>query len=343
MKTKVSLKITSLIVLLLITLPLGVYISLFTLSKLHDDAMMVNNIGFIRGSTQRLSHDNTLFQKQTIIYDIEDKFNKIDENYLSENHTYLPTGDFSGHYAQLKQYWKDLKTGVLQDKNIEQLYQIQKACWESADKTANAASAIAEVKHKRLVYTLTSISLINFILLSIALFLIYTEVKNKLEVNVLQDPLTQLYNRTHLFHELKSRIKSFERSPHPFSIIFIDIDHFKEINDTYGHHIGDTILQGFASIMKESLRDEDSAFRYGGEEFIILARFSDSSQAHKLCERLRQRIEDHNFGLIRPITISLGLCEYSEGCKIDTLISHADNAMYRAKRQGRNQTCVYHP
>jgi len=341
MKTKVSLKIIFILVLLISTLPLGVYISLSSLSKLENDANTVNDIGYIRGSTQRLLQCRFNGNQKKIIKEIEVKFQEVDNDFISKHKGYLNISSFQTHYDQLKGCWKELKHVISESNSQEKIYLTGELCWNIADNTTNAATKIAEKKHDQIVITFFVIGTVIFVLLSFTLFLIYTEVRNRLEINVLQDPLTKLYNRNHLLEQLQGRIKSFERSRRPFAILFIDIDHFKQINDSYGHNTGDDILKNFASLLQLTLRDEDIAFRYGGEEFVVLAKDADTSQAYKLAERVRKKVEAYDFKIDHPVSISLGVSEYSKDDTIDKLLTHADNAMYKAKNKGRNQTCTY--
>jgi len=343
MKNKVSLKIISLLFLLLSTLPLGLFLSLSSINKLQNDANAVNSLGYIRGSSQRFSHITADEEKQHRINEIEKKFIEIDSSFLPQNKDYLKLSNFTKHYNELKTNWNTLKIQILSNVSQEQLLESKKACWKSADQTTNAATKISEQKYKEMIFGISAIGIFIFILIFSVIFLMYTEVRNKLEIEAIHDPLTNLYNRTHLMDELQGRIKVFERLKQPFSLIFVDIDHFKDINDNCGHLVGDKVLKEFAYIVQEELRDEDKAFRYGGEEFVILAQYNNASQAYKLAERLRMRISEHNFELECPLTISLGISEYHKGDNRDSLLKHADDAMYKAKELGRNQTYVYNP
>lgn len=338
MKNKISFKIISILLLLLSTLPIGVYLSISAFEKIQNDTNAINSIGYIRGSTQRLSQNTIRDEHQNTIREIEHKFKDIDQNFISKNKDYLAISDFILHYSQLKTNWDTLKTNYSKNASEEEIHNTVRACWSSANKAAKAATDISKVKYDEIVRTIYSIGSLIFTLICLAIFVIHTEVRNKLEINVIQDPLTKLYNRSYLFQELKSRIKSYARSKLPFCIIFFDIDHFKEINDTFGHNIGDKVLKTFATLVKEALRDEDKAFRYGGEEFLILAKYTHAEEAYRLAERLRIKIANHDFKLGCPVTISLGISEYKEEDTVDSVITRADEAMYKAKTLGRNQT-----
>ena len=142
--------------------------------------------------------------------------------------------------------------------------------------------------------------------------------------------------------------KSFylaKREKHPLSIICIDIDHFKSINDNYGHNIGDEILKLVSSKMNKLIRKSDILARTGGEEFTILLNNTDKENAFILAEKLRTTIEnscyrDKEFEI--QVTISLGISELqNDDEELDSIISRADKALYRAKNESRNKTVIY--
>ncbi|NOR70306.1 MAG: diguanylate cyclase [Methylomarinum sp.] len=154
------------------------------------------------------------------------------------------------------------------------------------------------------------------------------------------DPLTQTNNRTAFDNSLSREIQLANRNSRPLSIIFFDIDHFKNINDTYGHECGDIALSTAANCIKEALRDSDIVFRYGGEEFVILLSDTDLNGAKVIAERIRQQIENHRLAYnmeILKLTASLGISSLRGNDNKDSFIKRADNAMYRAKDNGRNQ------
>lgn len=342
MKNQVSLKLTVLILILISTLPLSIGISMSVLSKLQSDAEAVNNIGYIRGSSQRLVKDISYGYKNKIIREVEEKFDHIDQEYLIQNQPYLNENDFSSHYDQLKNYWHSLKKSVLKKEvSTDEILTLSEQNWESANALANAAQEISTIKYDESMLIFFAIGSFIFALLIFTIIVISSEVKNKLEIHVVQDALTKLYNRTHLLKSVQDNIKAFKRLQHPFSLIFIDIDHFKSINDKYGHSLGDKILIDFANLLTKTLRSEDIAFRYGGEEFVILANHANAATAYVLAERIRKKVEKHDFNTAFSITISLGIAQFEKGYSLDDIINHADNMMYKAKSQGRNRTCIY--
>lgn len=162
---------------------------------------------------------------------------------------------------------------------------------------------------------------------------LYEETK----ISSLHDPLTGLANRRFMEIQLVKNLETAKRYREPFSIIMLDIDHFKNYNDSYGHLEGDKLLVRLAGILIREMRKADYVFRYGGEEFLVILPATDSHMAIEAAERLRRAVESEGGG----VTISLGIASLSESLKEkDTLIDAADNALYRAKKNGRNRVEV---
>ncbi len=155
------------------------------------------------------------------------------------------------------------------------------------------------------------------------------------------DPLTGLYNRTILNEELEDEIGRAKRYSRSLSLMMIDIDHFKLINDNYGHQVGDKVLIELAKIFKKIIRRADSAGRFGGEEFLLVLPELNNQQAHVLAERLRKQVESFSTRVGEKTinsTVSIGIATYPEhGEEVDPLIKACDDAMYKAKEKGRNQ------
>ena len=162
----------------------------------------------------------------------------------------------------------------------------------------------------------------------------------KLEELARTDPLTGLLNRRGLMEMMEYEIKRAKRSGKRFSVIMGDIDHFKEINDLFGHDTGDIILENLADIMKKTLRSQDIISRWGGEEFLILLPETPLAGAQCAAEKLRQRIMDH-VHRIRDmefnVTITFGVCEVKSDYDTEICIKRADNALYQGKESGRNR------
>jgi len=162
------------------------------------------------------------------------------------------------------------------------------------------------------------------------------------------DLLTGLYNRGFLMQRIKAEIKKASRFKLPLSLIFLDIDHFKKVNDQHGHPVGDQLLTEFGDLLKKSVRDYDLACRFGGEEFVLLLPGANLINAFELAERLREKVENHPFSNALKITASFGvsalpelpnhqLDEKNMNIYIENLIAKADSALYQAKEAGRNR------
>lgn len=172
-----------------------------------------------------------------------------------------------------------------------------------------------------------------------------------LEELAIRDPLTRVYNRRHFLQLANREMARANRFGHPASVIMLDIDYFKAINDRHGHWIGDRVLQAVAANLQNNLRQSDVLARYGGEKFVILMPETAQSQAWNGAERLRRVIAEssgHGKTSELGLTASLGITSWvptSAGIfpNIDELIQQADHALHQAKRAGRNQTLAYSP
>jgi diguanylate cyclase (GGDEF)-like protein len=162
-----------------------------------------------------------------------------------------------------------------------------------------------------------------------------------LEEELLKDPLTGVFNRRAYDRLMEQEFSRYTRYGTVFSVILFDVDHFKRINDTYGHATGDTCLTEILKRVKPALRETDLLARYGGEEFIILLPETDSTSASRVAEKLRQIVENIDFihkGKQVKITISLGVTEASPSDKShQEIFTRMDQAMYEAKHAGRNR------
>jgi len=157
------------------------------------------------------------------------------------------------------------------------------------------------------------------------------------------DPLTGIYNKGKFNQVLEEELKKVKRYGRPLGVILFDIDHFKKINDTYGHQVGDYVLKTIAKLVKENIRNTDTLARWGGEEFVILAPETDLNGLKTLAEKLRKIIENHNFEPVEKVTSSFGITEAIPEDTTDTVIKRADEALYLAKERGRNRVEIVLP
>lgn len=151
-----------------------------------------------------------------------------------------------------------------------------------------------------------------------------------------RDGLTGLFNRRYFNELINIEVNRLKRSPASLSLLMLDIDNFKNYNDTQGHPAGDELLKGFAKVLKNSVRAQDIVCRYGGEEFIVILPQTDKKGAQIIAERIRVQV-----GLYLTTTVSIGIATLpDDGGEIEQLIEKADSALYQAKKSGKNKWCV---
>jgi len=160
--------------------------------------------------------------------------------------------------------------------------------------------------------------------------------KAHLEDEASTDPLTKALNRRSFLRQLGMAAVSDQ----PFSLIMFDIDHFKSINDTYGHDVGDAVLREISQLVRDNIREIDTLARWGGEEFMVLSK-SDMKRAKRVAERLRKAVAEFSFtGVPRQVTSSFGVALHQSGETGEELVKRADDALYQAKESGRNKVVV---
>lgn len=167
-----------------------------------------------------------------------------------------------------------------------------------------------------------------------------------LEQETVTDPLTGLFNRRYLDRRLEEEVARASRYETPLSVLVLDLDYFKDINDRFGHQGGDIVLRMFAEVVEGALRETDFVARYGGEEFVVVAPHTELADAESLAERLRKRIEteplvlppEHNLRKPIALTASIGVASRStQLSEAKAIVQAADRCLYRAKRLGRNR------
>jgi diguanylate cyclase (GGDEF)-like protein len=158
----------------------------------------------------------------------------------------------------------------------------------------------------------------------------------------MHDQLTGLYNRHYMLEMVDQRLSRARRHNTPLSLLIVDLDHFKKINDTHGHIVGDQILEQVSALLNQQCRTEDTVTRFGGEEFLILMEPCSLNQAHYKAEVMRHQISELMPSGIE-VTVSIGAAEFSDSdTNFNDMLKRADDALYRAKANGRNQTELSH-
>lgn len=165
---------------------------------------------------------------------------------------------------------------------------------------------------------------------------------DKLHEEANTDGLTKCYNKMYFNNKLDLEVKKSKVTGNPLSLVIFDLDHFKHLNDNYGHDAGDFVLKEMATLLRENgIRKGDIFARYGGEEFVVLLPKTNLKQAFEIAERLRRLVQDYNFNYENqklPVTASIGVADYRQGVNTGTdLFKRADSAVYKSKEGGRNQ------
>lgn len=182
---------------------------------------------------------------------------------------------------------------------------------------------------------------VNHLALALRNAMAYSQVKTKAEY----DGLTRIHNRASFDEKLLEELKRHQRYRHPLSLLLLDLDHFKSVNDDYGHKAGDTVLRSIGRVLAQSLRSTDFAARYGGEEFVVLLPQTSEDEAWLLADRLRSEIARQQFTAHDKeftVTASIGVASMKPGSlsKVRDLVQEADAALYLAKHNGRNMVCM---
>jgi len=324
------------------------YLVYATENKLKYDAEIINETGIIRGGIQRVTKLvlSGYTQKQEKIFS---DINRLINKFTSEKgykHRKL-AGGFVSIMLEIKKQWLILEASLItyqltpSEKLHKKIINESEACWKLAVEVVLTAQHVAEdnVRHvKKLFYIFL---VLNIISATIILYLIFSYVKKKLEYESSHDHLTAIYNRRSYEYAIDYEVIRNERYSSPLSLILFDIDHFKIINDKYGHNTGDQVIISITKLIAESIRKSDLLFRVGGEEFAIISPETNSASALKLAESVRNTVDNYTFETVSKVTISLGVAEYYPHLTKDHLYSNADQAMYQAKEGGRNRTEVF--
>ncbi len=205
----------------------------------------------------------------------------------------------------------------------------------------NEEPALAEIRQT--LYVNLGISLVVTLVVLFLTNLALSRYQKRMEEMAATDKLTGLLNRQAFTVFVDKLEAEYRREPRPTSVLLVDLDHFKEINDSHGHLAGDRVLRGVAQLLSGSLRESDIAVRWGGEEFLLVLRACDLAEARRIAEKLRQEIEQQDFdvaGRKVKVTISVGVAEYDSSESPDQWINRADRGLYSAKHAGRNSVGV---
>jgi polar amino acid transport system substrate-binding protein len=163
----------------------------------------------------------------------------------------------------------------------------------------------------------------------------------KMQHQAITDKLTTIYNRHKLDKVIDDEVQKSQRYKSCFAVLLLDIDLFKKVNDTYGHHVGDKVLQEFTQVLKENCRQSDVLGRWGGEEFLIIISYTNKENLLDFAQKIRKAVCEHSFSKVGSVTASIGCAIYSENDTNESLIKRADDALYASKAAGRNKVMLY--
>lgn len=309
---------------------------------------VINIAGRQRMLTQKMAKESLLILNDDL------KSNKLRKtmNEFQNNLEDLKTGNSARNIPAIEddlimnrqkkvtELWDDFKDKVEiiinnnsiseKEKALEYIKENNNELLKEVDKTVDL------YEEKSIKMLIGAIQIIVFSAGIIILFISW-KVVNKLFNKAEKDQLTKIYNKAKFNDELAEEIKRVKRYENNFGLIMYDIDKFKEINDNYGHDVGDEILIELTDLVRKSIRNIDFLARWGGEEFAIITPNSSLDSTTKLANRLRKEIADHDFSQVDSITCSFGVTAFKKEDNIESMLERVDKALYKAKNNGRDK------
>ena len=348
--TKYSRYLISLSVIVLV-LSFGMFlITYLIVSHIESDGAAINEAGAIRGSIQRIT--------KLSINDNYSSFEKISSRIDMRINRYLnkPSGYFGlnlpkeiiNERTKLRKLWVELQSKLLLYKEnksppgLIEIINLSEKCWNTAN---NIVLIFQRENEKDIEYikTLYVFLFANIFCIIASLVIIIFYVRKTLEYSSSHDLMTNAYNRKAYEDLIKYEINRCQRYGRSLSLIFIDIDFFKKINDNYGHDIGDEVLKIVAQTMLHSVRPFDSVCRWGGEEFASIHPNADTKLLESLAERFRILVRNSKVevnGEEIHVTISVGGTISRENDTFKSIIKRVDDLMYRSKQEGRDRVTI---
>lgn len=307
--------------------------------------MLINKSGMIRGGMQRIVklELNSIDTKE-YVQNIDAIFNEflVEEKYRLVSNKMeqfvLKVGILRNEWDILKeliQNYHNTKDEINKEKLIVQSEYI----WNLAEDALSTVSRISLEKTYMLNNTFF-IFLIDFILILFVIFYINKKIRKKLEVLSTIDVLTNTKNRNMYNEDLEFELELNKRYKNNTAYIMLDIDYFKNINDTYGHDVGDLVLKELTDILQETIRKTDVLYRIGGEEFVIFAKVVKEDKLEYLANKIREKVEKYEPLIGQKFTISLGATMFRIDDTKESIFKRADEALYMSKNAGRNKVTV---
>ena len=270
---------------------------------------------------------------------------------LAEN--YAQQGQFDLAYLEKKSYLKKYHS-YRKEKRLAMIASLEQSFEVNDKKASNSLLAsqnklkvrrVAEVQDQKATQQYNFTLIISTAIVFMLLFFRQLRIRNKLIRLTRTDALTGLGNRSALFEHGEHMVASFASQPEELSVLLLDLDHFKKINDNFGHHAGDKTLKVISQLVKETMRSRDVFYRLGGEEFVAILPFADCNKAKAIAMRINEKIAQHDFSsliLQSKVTVSIGVATMAPNqLTFEQVLHCADLAMYQAKELGRNSVVCY--
>lgn len=301
-------------------------------------AVLINEAGKIRGGIQRI------VKLELLSAENENLIAAVDQSMLNilklEAERNFLDGAFNSKYVEdVERDWAILKILLRKDSLSELLVE--------SERTWHSTYALVNYAEKRSLSAISFFYVLTFILfgviLALAFIILVTKfvIKDRIVYQSDHDSLTGLYNRHFFYQALEKEFAIAKRSNHGFAVFMCDIDHFKRVNDTWGHDAGDKVLREVSLALTDESREIDIVARYGGEEFVIFMLTRSKDECMVYAERLRSAVEKLLIMKKISVTISIGVCMYRQGLEIEDMLKNADAALYQAKAEGRNCVRVF--
>ncbi len=338
MLAKVSRRIYYLLILVVVTLLLGNTALFFLISNIKTSAEIINTSGRIRGNIQRFAKYVIANEKN---YALEARIDTLIKKLKEEEENISLIKKEESIANNIDKCWGILKkeAKIYSPERKDMVMKLSERCWVIADDMTARFEEIAEqTANLYLGVFIVNIALSFFALVAL-IIISRKDVQNKLEIRANYDNLTKLLNR-YSFIEIYNTLSQNPEN-YPMSIMILDVDNFKKVNDTYGHNIGDVVLKTLAQIIRNSVRKDDIVARWGGEEFTILSPKTDIKGASVLAEKVRKAVESYRFPEVGRITVSIGVAEVLPYEDLVSVIKKADKALYEAKKKGKNRVDIY--
>lgn len=314
-------------------------------SSLENDAELVNNIGLIRGSTQRIIKFELLNDFANANFSITE-VDKIFNKYITEGESseFWFDPEIYKPFKSLYDEWDIFKDSLYKNRKFsyqyfQELSRISESIWSGS----NSLMLIKVIGSDRKTSNIEKMYYYVFFLFasSFIFYMISKIFVQKVEYNSSHDSLTSVFNRSQFDLDIEEEINRYDRNKSCFSLFIIDIDHFKKVNDTFGHAEGDRVLKKMAGCVKQNVRKTDFLYRIGGEEFAVLSPGTDRDSALVLAEKIRSTVEKEFFRDKAQITISIGISVYHGEVSHYDYYNQADKALYEAKKTGRNKSVIF--